>query len=318
MTPEARFAILAACIYLPLLPGYLSRKLGLLDPAVSKRVQAANLLTLEAAVVLVGCWSLDISSPGRALLVPVVGALVSVSLLGLGFVGATLLRLGGTRRGAFLQCAMMSNIGLSLGGFLCYMFHGMPGQSLSIAYTSHFLPVCFVIGVFIAGYYASGARASARQTLAGMLRNPLLIVPNAALLVGLGLNIAGVRIPGWVRQANGVVLMAMVAVHSLAIGMTLRLGRLGGYWREIGALAAIKFALGPLLGAAVVYLLGQWGAFDGVLWRVVVIEAAMPVAIFATIVSNLFDLDRDLANSCWVATTLACAGVIPFLYLVTA
>jgi len=60
------------------------------------------------------------------------------------------LRLRGTRRGAFLQCAMMSNIGMSLGGFICYVFHGADGQALSVAYTSHFLPVCFVIGVAIA------------------------------------------------------------------------------------------------------------------------------------------------------------------------
>ena len=317
MTPEARFLILAACIYLPLVPGYLCRRLGLLDPGVSKRIQAANLLTLESAIVLVGCWTLDISSPARALLVPLVGALVSVALLGVGLALSALLRQSGRRRGAFLQCAMMSNIGMSLGGFICYVFLGVAGQSLSIAYTSHFLPVCFVIGVAIASYYAGGPHASAGATLAGMARNPLLIVPNSALVVGIAINACGVGVPAWVLKANGVALMVMVAVHSFAIGMTLRLGRVWGYWREVVALVVTKFAIGPLIGAGVVLALGQWGAFDGVLWRVVVIEAAMPVAIFATIVANLFDLDRDLANSCWVATTLACAGVIPILYVVT-
>ena len=318
MTPQQRFLVLAGCIYLPLVPGYLSRKLGLLDPAVSKRVQAANLLTLESLIVLVGAWHLDISEPGRALLVPVIGALVSLGLLGVGCAAAKLLGAQGRRRGAYLACSMMSNIGLSLGGFLCYMFHGMAGQSLSVAYTSHFLPVCFVIGMFLASYYAGGRGGSVGRTIANAVRNPLLFVPMGALVAGIALNAGGVRMPGWVAPANGVALMVMVAVHSFAIGMTLRLGRLGGYWREIVALAVTKFALGPVLGAAVVVLLGQWGAFGGVLWRVVVIEAAMPVAIFATILANLFDLDRDLANSCWVATTLACAALIPILYVVTA
>lgn len=318
MAPETRFLILAACIYLPLIPGYLSRRWGWLDPARSKRVQAVNLLTLESAIVLIGCWSLDLSSPMRAVLVPVIGALVSVTLLGVGVVGAVVLGLRGERRGAFLLCAMMSNVGLSLGGFICYVFHGVVGQSLATAYTSHFLPVCFVIGVAIASRYAAGRHGTVRSTLGRMVRNPLLIVPNAALVAGIAVNVAGVAVPPWVLKANGVALMAMVAVHSFAIGMTLRLGRVAGYWREVVALAVTKFALGPLIGAGVVVALGQWGAFEGVLWRVVVIEAAMPVAIFATIVANLFDLDRDLANSCWVATTLACAPLIPVLYVVTA
>jgi len=318
MSPEARFAILAACIYLPLVPGYLACKTGVLDRATSKRIQRANLFTLESLVVLIGCWSLDLSSPLRALLVPVIGALVSVGLLGVGLAGATALGLRGTRRGAFLNCAMMSNIGLSLGGFICYMFLGVAGQSLAVAYTSHFLPVCFVIGMGVATHYSVGAHGSVGSTLAGMVRNPLVLVPNTALVTGIAINACGVAVPGWVLRANAVGLMAMVAVHSFAIGMTLRLSRVGRYWREVLVLLGAKFAVGPLLGAAVVWGLGQWGAFDGVLWRVVVIEAAMPVAIFATIVSNLFDLDRDLANSAWVVTTLACAPLIPILYLVTA
>ena len=318
MNPEAKFAVMAACIYLPLVPGYLVCKARLVDPGVSKWIQRWNLLTLESLIVFVGCWTLDISSPGRALLVPVIGALVSVGLLGVGLGGATALGLTGTRRAAFLNCAMMSNIGMSLGGFICYMLHGVPGQSLSVAYTSHFLPVCFVIGLAVATYYASGPRATLGATLAGMVRSPLLLVPNGALVLGIAVNACGVAPPEWVLKANGVGLLVMVAVHSLAIGMTLRLSRVWRYWREVLALVVTKFAVGPLLGAALVCLLGQWGAFDGVLWRVVVIEGAMPVAIFATIVANLFDLDRDLANSCWVATTLACAAMIPVLYVVTA
>lgn len=318
MTPEQRFLVLAVCIYLPLVPGYLSRELGLLDPAASKRIQATNLLTLESLVVLIGAWNLDISEPGRALLVPVIGALVSLGLLGVGFAGARLLGEQGRRRGAYLACSMMSNIGLSLGGFLCYMFLGMTGQSLAVAYMFHFLPVCFVTGMFIASYYAGGRSGSVRRTVSNAVRNPLLFVPMGALLTGIAINASGVPMPGWVAPANGVALMVMVAAHSFAIGLTLRLGRLGDYWREIGALAVTKFALGPVIGAAVVVLLGQWSAFEGVLWRVVVIEGAMPVAIFATILANLFDLDRDLANSAWVATTLASAAVIPILYLVTA
>jgi len=308
---------MAACIYLPLGLGYLSRRLGLLGADVSKSISRTVVLTLESLVVLVGCWCLDLSSPGRALLVPFIGAVLSVSLLGMGFVISGLLRHGGRRRGAFLLCAMMSNIGMSLGGFLCYALFGLAGQSLAVAYTSHFMPVALLIGLMIATYYTTGAHASVGATLASMARNPIVVVPNVALVVGVVLNVAGARVPGWTGPVNGVAVHAVVCLYSYAIGLTLRLGRVAGYWREAATLMGTKFVFGPLWGAALVALLGQWGAFDGLLWRVVVVEGAMPVAIFATIVSNLFNLDRDLANSAWVLTTLACAGMIPILYFVT-
>jgi predicted permease len=150
-----------------------------------------------------------------------------------------------------------------------------------------------------------------------MVRNPIVVVPTGAFAAGLVLNVGGAPAPEWLATANGAAVFAVASFHAYAIGLTLRLGRLAGYWREVAALMVTKFAVGPLLGAGLVLVLGQWGAFDGLLWRVVVVEGAMPVAIFATIVSNLFDLDRDLANSAWVLTTLATAAMIPILYVVT-
>ena len=318
MSPEANFAIMGACIYLPLVLGYVSRRVGLLDADASKPISRTVVLTLESFISLVGFWYLDISSPGRAVLVPIIGALLSVGLLGVGFFASAFLRHGGERRGAFLVCALMSNIGMSLGGFLCFALFGMAGQSLAVAYVSHFMPVVLPIGLMIATYYSTGAHASFAATLSSMARNPVVVVPIAAMVAGLVLNVAGVRASEWLGPVNGACVYVAVCLYSFAIGLTLRLGRMAGYWREAAALMGAKFVVGPLLGAALVALLGQWGAFDGLLWRVVVIEGAMPVAIFATIVANLFDLDRDLANSAWVLTTLACAAVIPVLYALTA
>ena len=317
MSPEAKFAVMAVCLYVPLALGYLARNLGLLEPDTSKRISRTTVLTLEPITILVGCWVLDLSSVGRALLVPCVGALVSLGLLGLGILGSAGFRHEGRRRGAYLVCAMMSNIGMSLGGFVCFMFLGVGGQGLSVLYTAHFLPVCFTLGVVLASHYATGGQAKIGETLLSAVRNPLVLVPNGALVLGIFVNVAGVRQPAWIGPINGAAVLCVVCFHAFAIGLTLRLSRVASYWREAAALMATKFALGPLLGVGAVALLGQWGAFDGLLWRVTVILGAMPVAIFATITANLFDLDRDLANTSWVLTTLGCAVVIPVLYLVT-
>ena len=48
----------------------------------------------------------------------------------------------------------------------------------------------------------------------------------------------------------------------------------------------------------------------------VAILASMPVAMNALIPPSLFDLDLDLANACWVFTTLALIVVLPILVFV--
>ncbi|MFP4057435.1 MAG: AEC family transporter [Candidatus Brocadiia bacterium] len=317
MAPEARFALMAACIYLPLGLGYASRRLGVVGPAASKVVSRRAVVTLEPVIACFAAWHIDLSSPGRALLVPLIGAAVSLSLLGIGFATLPLVDGPPRRRGAYVVSAMISNIGMGMGGFICYMLHGVPAQALVVLYVAHFFPVVFVLGCVIAGHYATGAHAPLGATLAGMARNPIILAPTGGLVAGLACNIAGLRPPRALGAVNAVALSAAVCIYAYSIGLTLRVGRIGGYVREVGALAATKFGIGPLLGAGVVFALGQWEAFDGRLWRVAVIEGAMPVGVFATVISNLFDLDRDLANSAWVLTTLAVAVVIPVLYIVT-
>jgi predicted permease len=40
----------------------------------------------------------------------------------------------------------------------------------------------------------------------------------------------------------------------------------------------------------------------------------MTVAINALVAASIYDLDLDLANSCWLFTTLALLVVLPLLY----
>jgi len=317
MTAEAKFVFMAGCIYVPLAVGYICRRAGLVDAARSKGISRWVVLLLEPLIACFAAWHLDLSSLGQVLAVPVVGALVSLALLGAGFLLLPLVDGTPRHRGAFVLCAMISNIGMGMGGFIAYMLHGVPAQSLVVLYVAHFYPVVFVIGVALAGYYTTGAHTPLRKTLAGMVRNPIIIAPTAGLAVGLLLNVADVAHPDALGMANAVALPTGVCLYAFSIGLTLRLGRIGKYARELGILSVVKFVVGPAVGVAVVFALGQWGAYDGLLWRVALIEGAMPVGVFATVIANLYDLDRDLANSAWIVTTLATAAVIPLLGIVT-
>jgi len=73
----------------------------------------------------------------------------------------------------------------------------------------------------------------------------------------------------------------------------------------------------PVAASTVAWSLG-FGAIDGGLpLKVVMILSSMPVAFNALIPPSIYDLDLDLANSCWFVTTALLAIVLPALLLVT-
>ena len=50
--------------------------------------------------------------------------------------------------------------------------------------------------------------------------------------------------------------------------------------------------------------------------KVVTILSAMPVAMNALIPPSLFRLDLDLANACWVFTTMELVVILPVLVII--
>ena len=44
------------------------------------------------------------------------------------------------------------------------------------------------------------------------------------------------------------------------------------------------------------------------------IASSMPVAFNAVVVTSIYDLDLELANSCWLITTGSLLLVLPWLY----
>ena len=84
------------------------------------------------------------------------------------------------------------------------------------------------------------------------------------------------------------------------------------------ALASIKHLLMPVLMTATGLALG-YGKIDGGLpLRVLITMGAMPVAFNSLIPPSIYNLDIDLANSCWiVSTALFVIVILPLLYLLT-
>jgi len=149
--------------------------------------------------------------------------------------------------------------------------------------------------------------------LKGLARDPLILVSVSALLLGGALNASGLERPAIYGAVNTVLIPLTTFLLLVSVGLALRFRRVGDYLRESAAVAAIKFAAVPLLASTLAWSLG-FGSIDGGLpLRVVLILSAMPVAFNALIPPSIYDLDLDLANSCWFVTTALLALVLPAL-----
>ena len=91
-------------------------------------------------------------------------------------------------------------------------------------------------------------------------------------------------------------------------------GLIRDYIKECVSVSIIKFALEPVSITSLAYLIG-FGKIDGGLpLKVVIILSSMPVAFNALIPPSIYDLDLDLANSCWFFPTALLVVVLPALF----
>jgi predicted permease len=136
-----------------------------------------------------------------------------------------------------------------------------------------------------------------------------------ALLVGGGLNLLGVPRPEIFTTVNAVFIPLGTFVLLTSIGLAMRFGSLRDHLPACLAMMGIKFLALPVLGTTLSLALGFGRMESGLPLKVVLILACMPVAFVALIPPSIYDLDLDLANACWLVTTLGLVVVLPALYL---
>jgi len=97
----------------------------------------------------------------------------------------------------------------------------------------------------------------------------------------------------------------------------MRIKTIQDYLRECVAISATKFLIVPVILTLTAFLLGYGKIEEGLPLKVVMILSSMPVAFTALVPPSLYDLDIDLANSCWLFSTSLLIVVLPVLYIAT-
>jgi hypothetical protein len=283
--------------------------------ALRKGLQRTALLFVNPVAIVGATWIVSIRDAGLIAL-PFVGlfAIVAGGVLALG--AARLLRLPPKRTGALFCCGSFTNIG-SIGALVCYLFLGEPGFALVPIYKIFEELSYYSTGFPIAKHYSGSVVAEGRwDRVKGLIRDPLILVSASSLLLGGALNLSGLERPVIYGAVNSIFIPLGAFMLLVSVGLAFRFRRVGDYLSESAAVAAIKFAAVPVLASTLAWSLG-FGKIDGGLpLKVVLILSSMPVAFNALIPPSIYDLDLDLANSCWFVTTALLAIVLPVLLFI--
>ena len=318
-----KFVYSLAVIFAGLLLGYAAQilvrrkhiALGLPIDDFRKLLQKGALLFVNPIAILGAVWIVNLKN-ATLIALPFIG-LFTYLIGGVLAVGASrLLDLEGRKAGALFGCGFFTNVS-AIGSLVCYIFLGEAGFAL-VAIFKLFQEVAYYgIGFPAAKYFGSSRHdVPARGLVKHLVRDPYLLVALAAVTIGGLFNISGVQRPEFYRTIISVFVPLLTLLLLISIGMAMRFRKIGVYLRECVSISLIKFVLVPVLASLPAYFLGYGRIQDGLPLKVVIILSSMPVAFNALIPPSIYNLDLDLANSCWFFTTALLVVVLPMLLMV--
>jgi len=272
--------------------------------------------TATPLIVCLSFWVIDITDNIGILTLPLVGLLLST----LAILPARFLirfhHLNRPQAGSYITCAMFSNIGYTLGGFLAFVLLGEVAFGLTVLYCLYFKPFYYTVGFHIAEYYGSESRSNITESLKKIFTEGIRLLPLLGLILGAILSFSGIDRPFILGQLNKILIPTSTFGLLFAIGMTLKFSVLKQFKAQLFSMSVLKFIIMPLIALVIAYLMGYDKLMDGLPLKVVFIEAAMPVAIASLVLTNLFNLDKDLSNSCWIFSTLLIILLLPLFVLI--
>jgi len=280
-----------------------------------KLLQKTALLFLNPVAIVGALWVVNIESIRLAAL-PFTGLFAILVGGALALAAAKLLQLEPRKTGAMYGCGSFTNIG-SIGALICFIFLGEQGFALVPIYKIFEELSYYSVGFPIAKYYSSSKKTERpMERIKSLGKDPFILTALSSILLGGLLNWAGIQRPEFLKTVVSVFVPLGTVLLLTSIGLALILRRVRDYLKECLSVSLIKFLFVPILASSLAYLLGFGDIDNGLPLKVVIILSSMPVAFNALIPPSIYDLDLDLANSCWFFTTSLLAIVLPLLFLI--
>jgi malate permease and related proteins len=246
---------------------------------------------VRRVVMNIGTPCLIVSTIGRAeVATPVLltsalacWLVVALTLLVFGLV----LRLGGLDRRVFLPPLVFANTG-NMGLPLALFAFGQEGLALALGFFIAMTFAHFTIGIYL---------TAGRANLGEMLRTPILHAAYVALFV----QLSGVSVPAWLDNTLDLIGGITIPLMLITLGVSLASIQVATLGRT-AALALLRLGGGVLAGWLVASMLG----LEGMARAVVILQSAMPAAVFNYLLAQQFGRSpADVAGLVVVSTLLS-------------
>ena len=296
MAGAAIYLELLAWIVLPLLVGVALQRRGA-GRELARRALSIALYACQTPISMFALWVAQVRGESSAL--PLLVLTGWVATLGLWWRLSRGLRGAPQRRGAFVAAMSMSNHGYTLLGFVALALYGEAG--LAQATYAHFfaLPYILLFCFPLCRYFGLRGQLDFASALTENLRDPRVLVPLGAMLLGLTLNLCDVPRPELFGTVTRGLIWIGTALCGIAIGVIAKGALLKRYWRENVASFLYRSTIYPVL-----YLLLALAANLGPLdTRVLVLYGLVPSGLVANLAAMFFDLDSDLTSSLYLVGT---------------
>jgi predicted permease len=287
-------------------------KLPLPIDALRTLLQKIALLFLGPIAIAGAMWMIQFTSVKLAVL-PFLGALALIAGGIFALLASRILKTIPRKTGSLFCCGSFTNLG-SIGALICFVFLGEHGFALVPIYKLFEEIIYYAIGFPIARSFSGIATESGGfKRIFSLVRDPFIICSLSGIATGILLNTSGVKRPEVFTVINSILVPLTTFILLVSIGLSLRISRVKNYVRESISVAVIKFLLVPILVTTVAYIFGLQNIDGGLPLKVVIILSSMPVAFNSLIPPSIYNLDLDLANSCWIITTAMLVVVLPVL-----
>lgn len=313
LSTAQRLAFLISLIAGSIGAGYIARRLGLAERIA--RILMWFVMTVPYTIVsFLAIWVLQFSR--ELLVLPLFGMIVLTAGVGAGAGIARLLRMKRPQAGAFVLTAGASNLGFTMGSFVNFALFGVQGLAVAQLYTSFWeFGMVFVLYP-VARHYGYATGAPLWRLIVDNFRDPRAL-PLLAAICGLTLNLTGVPRPAFVADIHLVDILIIfgTVVAFFTTGLRLHFEQIGVHRLLYPIVAGIKFLFLPAVGAGLVAFMWAIGVplvnpADAPAWKVVLIQASTPTAIYAVVISNLFNLDDKLASIVFVINTATYLAIV--------
>ena len=290
-------------------------KLPIHIDGLRKLLQRIALLFVNPVAIVGAIWVVSLKNATLVAL-PFVGLFALLAGGGIALGVARMFKLSPQKTGALYGCGAFTNIG-SIGALVCFVFLGEKGFALVPIYKLFEELSYYAIGFPIAKYYSSSTKEERfRDRLKSLTRDPFILVALSSIIIGGLLNFTDVVRPQFYKTIIAVFIPLGTIMLLTSIGLALRFRRVRDYLKECVSISLIKCIIVPILVSSIASAIGFGKIDEGLPMKVVMILSCMPVAFNALIPPSIYELDLDLANSCWFFTTSLLIFVLPGLLFI--